>query len=72
MVDEILQELWKTKDALGQEAQRNLQLFCDRLNAEARRRGAVLVNGTTPSPGQVCEETSEYKTRADDGFPAGS
>lgn len=63
MADEIMDELWKIKDELSKEADKDIKAFCRRLNEEARQRGEVLVDRSQPPKKLVAEEPAEYKTR---------
>lgn len=62
MADEIITELWRIKDGLGEEAGWDMKAFCRRLNEEARRKGEVLVSRSCSVKMMVAEEPAEYGT----------
>ena len=63
MADEIMKELWTVKDKLSEEAGRDMNAFCKRLNRESLARGFRVVNRSRSKRLQVAEESAEYRVR---------
>ena len=63
MADEIMKELWEVKDKLSEEAGRDTNAFCKRLNEESIAKGFRLVNRSRSPQMKVAEESAEYKTK---------
>lgn len=63
MADEIIEELWRIKDELSQEAGKDMKAFCLRLNEAARLRGEVLIDRSCLPQMKVAEDPGEYKTK---------
>jgi len=60
MADKIITELWKIKDDLSKEAEKDTKAFCRRLNEETRRNGEVLVSHSHAPTMKVAEDQVEY------------
>ena len=62
MANEIMEELWRIKEEIGEEAGDDMKAFCRRLREDALARGAKLVS----APGRelkVAEDSGAYNAR---------
>jgi hypothetical protein len=41
---DVMTELWDTKDRLSKEARQDIVAYCNRLTAEARKKGFMLIS----------------------------
>jgi hypothetical protein len=62
MADEIMEELWRIKDELSNEAGDDMNAYCRQLNEKALAQGFILVSRSDSSELMVAEEPEGYKT----------
>lgn len=67
MKDEIIEQVWRAKDAIGKKYNYDVRKLAENLRKRERASGAVIVNlrqGLSSKPaGLVAEEPAEYKTK---------
>jgi len=67
MKDEIIEQVWRAKDAIGKKYNYDVRKLAENLRKRERTSGAVIVNlrqelSAKPA-GCVAEEPAEYKTK---------
>ena len=66
MKDEILDQVWRTKDALAKKYGYNVRTMAKELQRREKAAEAEVVNLHDLHVGRVCEEPAAYKTKAEE------
>lgn len=69
MKDEIIEQVWRAKDAIGKKYHYDVRKMAEDLRKRERSSGALIVNlrqGRSVTPtGCIAEDSAEYKTKTD-------
>ncbi len=66
MKDEILDQVWRTKDALAKKYGYNVRTMAKELQQREKASKAGVVNLHDLHVGRVCEEPAEYRTKREE------